>query len=68
VHVDSVRLATDTAYLASSAAEAAQLNPGSSQIIQGGQVLFLTGSSETWLVAKTGTSIIVGVAAEFEEI
>lgn len=59
-------LSTDSAWLSDSPADAASMNSGNLMLVQGGQVLWMSGSSEVWVILNTG-SITVGVAAEYEE-
>jgi len=57
-------VATDTALLGSSSSDVLQ---GAGAIIAGTtQPIEYCGTDELWLVARTGTSIIVGVIAEFQ--
>jgi len=57
-------VATDTALLGSSSSDVLQ---GAGAIISGTtQPIEYCGTDELWLVARTGTSIIVGVIAEFQ--
>lgn len=57
-------VAADTALLGSSASDVLQ---GAGAIISGStQPIEFCGTDELWLVARTGTSIIVGVIAEFQ--
>lgn len=57
-------IATDTALLGSSSSD---VLAGAGAIISGTtQPIEYCGTDELWLVARTGTSIIVGVIAEFQ--